>query len=473
MTNVLVVDDEKMIRYAFEQFLKDEGYEPLIASTAEDALSIIKGNNAPDIIFLDYRLPGKDGLELLEEIRVINTEISVVFMTAFGAMDVAVKAMHAGAYEYLVKPLDLDKIGTLIKRIRENKKSLDKFTQSSEIGLPRSAPDQIVGTGPSMNEIFKMIGILSGQDVTVLITGESGVGKELVARAIHTNGPRRNAPFIAVNCGAVPENLIESEMFGYEKGAFTGADRQKQGKFEAAGNGTIFLDEIGELQMSLQVKLLRVLQEQSFERVGGNDSIASNARIIAASNKDLLLETKNNRFRKDLFYRLHLVNIQIPPLRERREDIPSLIDHFIRVSNIDMNRNVRGVTEKAMEKLKSWYWPGNVRELENMIKRAMVLCRDDVLPDYLFETDIELLNKNNHSYEDDLARAIEQYFVMHKDSPDPNGNIYDSATAVMEKTLIKEALKVTGGNQMHAARVLGMNRSTLRKKISNYSLQEE
>jgi transcriptional regulator with PAS, ATPase and Fis domain len=314
-----------------------------------------------------------------------------------------------------------------------------------------------------------MIGLLSNQDVTVLITGESGVGKELVARAIHNSGSRCNEPFIAVNCGAVPDNLIEAEIFGFEKGAFTGADRQKRGKFEAAGNGTIFLDEIAELHMSLQVKLLRVLQEQSFDRIGGNVSITTNARIIAASNRDLLLETKNNRFRKDLFYRLHLVNIQIPPLRERKEDIPPLVDHFINKSNIEMGRSVRGVTDEAMSKLVSWLWPGNVRELENLIKRAMVLCRDDVLPEYLFEIDNLLLSENENPDEEDIISAIRQYFSGHNNN-ELKGRIYESATGIVEKTLIQEALAETSGNQMRAARLLGMNRSTLRKKIKDYSL---
>ena len=281
MTKILVVDDEDMIRFAFEEFLKDEGYIPLLAQDAETAVRQIKAHS-PEIVFLDFRLPGKNGLDLLKEIREIDTKTAVVFMTAFGAMDVAIKAMQSGAYEYLTKPLDLDKIRILIKRILEAKRSLDALASDEDSQIPERSADKIVGKGPAMQEIFKMIGLLTTQDVTVLITGESGVGKELVARAIHENSLRREKPFVAINCGAMPENLLEAEIFGYEKGAFTGAETRKLGKFEVAGGGTIFLDEIGELQLALQVKLLRVLQERAFERVGGNASIQTRARIVAA-----------------------------------------------------------------------------------------------------------------------------------------------------------------------------------------------
>jgi nitrogen regulation protein NR(I) len=468
MVKILVVDDEEMIRYAFDQFLKDEGYDCRLAPEADKALEYIV-DYSPDIVFLDYRLPGIDGLELLEKIHRINSNIPVVFMTAFGAMDVVIKAMQMGAYEYLTKPLDLEKIRTLINRIMEGKRYHEGIASSEKSEFDNQSPDKIVGNGPAMQEIFKLIGLLTTQDVTVLITGESGVGKELVARAIHENGPRRDKPFLAVNCGAMPETLIEAEMFGYEKGAFTGADKQKPGKFEAAGEGTIFLDEIGELQPSLQVKLLRVLQERSFERIGGNVTIHTGARVIAASNKDLNEEVREGRFRRDLFYRLHLINIQIPPLRERREDIPLLVEHFIKKANIEMNRNVRGITEDSMDALKAGRWSGNVRELENFIKRAMVLCREDVLPRYLFEIEVDHKSDPDRT-RDDLIRIIKQCLEKSLLFPGREKNLFEKVIGQVEKTLILEALAKTDGNQMRAASLLDLNRSTLRKKIKDYGI---
>jgi len=291
MIKILVVDDEKGIRFAFEHFLRDEGFLPLLAADAEAAMDQIISQR-PEIVFLDYRLPGKDGLALLTEIKEIDNSIAVVFMTAFGEMEVAIKAMQQGAYEYVTKPLDLDKIRVLIHRILEGKKSLKDIPVDEDIAGPRIAMGQMVGKGQAMQEIFKMIGLLTTQDITVFITGESGVGKELVGRAIHNNGLRCNNPFVTVNCGAMPVNLLEAELFGYEKGAFAGKDAQKLGKFEVASRGTIYLDEIGELQTALQVKLLRVLQEKSFERVGGNTPIQTDARIIVATNKDIQEEVK-------------------------------------------------------------------------------------------------------------------------------------------------------------------------------------
>jgi len=468
MSRVLVVDDEEMIRFAFEQFLLDEGHIPLLAPDADRALEILR-TSEPDIIFLDYRLPGRDGLDLLAEIRGIYPGAAVVFMTAFGVMDVAIQAMQLGAYEYLTKPLDLEGIRILITRILDARKSV--AGPEAEMETDRDFPgDRIIGKGPAMQEIFKMIGLLTIQDVTVLITGESGVGKELVARAIHKNSPRKEAPFIAVNCGAMPETLIEAEMFGYEKGAFTGADSQKKGKFEAARGGTIFLDEIGELPPQLQVKLLRVLQERTFERIGGNVPIATDARVITATNRDLHHEVEMGRFRKDLYYRLHLIHVHLPPLRERKEDIPLLVDHFIRKANLDMGRKVKGLTEEAMKKLQSFSWPGNARELENMIKRAMVLSRDDILPEHLFFFDQEAgISEAIHSRER-LSRAARECMQEGQTAGDDGSSLFDTIVGVVEKTLIQEALKGTQGNQAQAAARLGMNRTTLRKKMKDYRL---
>jgi nitrogen regulation protein NR(I) len=466
---ILVVDDEDMIRFAFEEFLKDEGYVPLLAGEADAALKLIKRHN-PEIVFLDYRLPDRDGLELLEEIREIYPKIAVVLMTAFGAMDVAIKAMQLGAYEYLTKPLDLEKIQILIKRIIEGKKPIAAPAAEEGKTLPEVSTDQIIGKGPAMQEVFKMIGLLTTQEVTVLITGESGVGKELVASAIHENSSRRKNTFVAVNCGAMPENLLEAEMFGYEQGAFTGAESRKLGKFEVASAGTIFLDEIGELQLPLQVKLLRVLQERTFERIGGNNPIHTDARIIAATNKDLYKEVLLGRFRKDLFYRIHLINIHLPPLRERREDIPLLIEHFIRKINSELEREVKGITDNAIKGLIEYSWPGNVRELENQIKRAMVISRENILSEYLFEIDSAKIPVFDESSGDRLQRATREHLAEVLVTAEPSQSIFEKVIRSVEKTLIQEALSRTEGNQVQAAQLLGMHRSTLRKKRKNYGI---
>ncbi|SPD75385.1 Nitrogen regulation protein NR(I) [uncultured Desulfobacterium sp.] len=469
MNKILVIDDEQMIRFAFEQFLKDEGHMPLLAQDADVGLDLIH-NDQPDIVFLDYRLgAGKDGLDLLKELRKDAPAIPVVFMTAFGAMDVAIKAMQLGAYEYLTKPIDLDKVRQLIQRILAGKRSIEMAETNASSRDYILTSGQMVGKGPAMQDIFKMIGLLTTQNITVLITGESGVGKELVARAIHDNSPKSNKPFVAVNCGAMPENLLEAEMFGYEKGAFTGADTQRQGKFEVADGGTIFLDEIGDLQFSLQVKLLRVLQERTFERIGGNKSVQTEARIIAATNKNLQEEVSTGRFRRDLFYRLHLIHVHLPPLRERREDVPELIRYFISKSNMDMAKHVKGVTEDAMKHLIAYDWPGNVRELENQIKRAMILSRDDVLAEHLFDLRADVDRPVDMTSLQRLEGITRLFFTDFLTSPSIGVSIFDQAVGAVEKTLIHEALRQTRGNQMHAAQLLGIHRSTLRKKIKDYS----
>jgi two-component system nitrogen regulation response regulator GlnG len=469
MAKILVVDDEEMIRFAFEQFLNDEGHTPVLAKDAETALEQIEAHR-PEIAFLDYRLPGDDGLVVLNSMKQLAPNMAVVFMTAFGTMDVVIRAMQLGAYEYVTKPLDLERVRTLINRILEGKRSLAALKENGETPGFEAPLDRMVGKGAAMQEVFKMIGLLTTQDVTVLVTGESGVGKELVARAIHENSPRQKHPYVAVNCGAMPENLLEAEMFGYEKGAFTGAESRKPGKFEVAEGGSIFLDEIGELQPALQVKLLRVLQERSFDRIGGNTPIHTDARIIAATNKDLYQEVALGRFRKDLFYRLYLVHIEIPPLRERADDIPLLVEHFIRKANLELGRRVRDVTEEAMKRLMTYQWPGNVRELENQIKQAMVVSREDVLPEYLFPLDLNRAAPSGATTEDQLSRASVEAMVEALAVPGLHAPVYDRVIGIVEKALIREALQRTDGNQVHAAELLGLNRSTLRKKRREYAI---
>lgn len=470
MKRILVVDDEAAIRFAFEQFLQDEGYETLLAEDGDKALELLHDAIPPDLVFLDYRLPGMDGVQLLEEIRKRSPSLPVIFMTAFGAMEVAIKAMQLGAYEYLTKPLDLDQVRLLIRRIAAGKKAAGELPDGDKLRDSCRPPEALVGKSAAIQEVFKMIGLLSNQEVTALISGESGVGKELVARAIHEHGSRQRGPFVVVNCAAVPETLLEAELFGFEKGAFTGAEQQKPGKFELASGGTIFLDEIAELIPALQVKLLRVLQEKTFERLGGSGPLPADVRVLAATNRDLARELRSGSFRQDLFYRLHVIHIHIPPLRERREDIPLLVDHFIRKGNLEMGRRVRGISEKAMKLLTAYAWPGNVRELENLIKRAMVISREDILPEHLFEFRDTGDREGESLHEEILAEAVKRYFLIESGRKEATAAIFRGASTILEKTLICEALEQTGQNQQQAAHLLGMNRSTMRKKIRDYNI---
>ena len=465
MSEILVVDDEQMIRLAFAEFLKDMGHTPLLAENGDAALALLK-HHGPPIVFLDYRLPGLDGLELLDRIKKTTPDAAVIFMTAFGAMDVAIRAMQSGAHEYLTKPLDLDRIRAIIDHILAGKKTLQSLTGRRSV--PEVSLEQMVGASPAMQEIFKMIGLLAAQDVSVLITGESGVGKELVSRALHDNSPRRDQPFVAINCGALPDNLLESELFGCEQGAFTGAVSRRKGKFEAAGRGTLFLDEIGELKLPLQVKLLRVLQEKKFERIGSTDSIESKARVIAATNKNLQREMIEGRFRRDLYYRLDLVCIHVPPLRERLEDIPLLVDNFISRANREQSRRVVGAADEVLREFADYSWPGNVRELENRIRRAMALSREEILTPDLFDLggSPDFIEESATS---SFLHCTRQLFV---ELAEQSGDIplLEHISSLAEKTIIAEALKRCGGNQVHTARLLSIHRSTLRKKIREYGL---
>jgi len=469
MAKILVIDDEQMIRLAFAEFLADDGHTPFLAEDAASGLRMAQ-EVSPDMIFLDYRLPDRDGLSVLAEISVMVPGVAVVFMTAFGAMDVVIKAMQAGAYEYLTKPLALEQVRGLIAEVVASRcHHRDSEGESAPTAL--APPGQMVGSSPAMQEIYKKIGILTVREVTVLITGESGVGKELVARAIHQNSPRRELPFVAVNCGALPEALLESELFGHERGAFTGADARKMGKFEAAGNGTIFLDEIGELPTPMQVKLLRVLQGESFYRVGGNEPIMAQARVLAATNRDLVCEIAEGRFRQDLYYRLNLVHIHIPPLRERPDDIRELVAHFMAKVNRELGRQVRGVSPAAMERIMSYAWPGNVRELENQLKQAVILAREDMLEEsaFSFQSVYSAALPDGDS-KMALRDAVRAFFAAMSRDGVSRGDVMPQTVSLVEEVLLREALALHEGNQVKAAQHLGLHRTTLRSKIKEYGI---
>ena len=462
MSKILVVDDEEKVCWAFEQFLKEEGHTAIIASNAQEALEKLS-SDAPELVIMDVRMPGQmDGLDALAEMKRLDPDIYVIIMTAYGTMQTAIRAMQSGAYDYIVKPLDLDQIKLVIERVLKARK------QSQELAILRSEvmgkyqKDNIVGNSPKMQDIYKLIGTLTTNDVTVLIEGETGVGKELVAKAIHYNSPRKDKPFIAVNCVALAESLLESELFGHEKGSFTGAEIQKQGKFEVVQDGTIFLDEIGDISPKMQTKLLRVLDKREFEKVGSNRTLKMNARIIASTNRNLSSEVQSGNFRTDLYYRLRVMHVYIPPLRERKEDIPLLVRHFIEMANENLGKHIRDVDDSVMKLLMAYDWLGNVRELENIIKSSSVLCKGDViLPEHLPESIKH--SPSQYSFYATLDSAIASAFAEKVKSGSPNP--YDEITEHVGNFLVHKALDQVDQNQVKAAVILGISRTTLRKKM--------
>jgi two-component system response regulator AtoC len=451
---ILIVDDEENFRHLLSVILIKEGYEVETASNGEEGLQKV-ATSPFDQILCDIRMPRMDGLEFLKEIQKTEVEATIIVMSAYGTVDIAIEAMKLGAYDYISKPFKPDEI-ILTLRKAEEREQLRRENQllRREVAKEYSF-ENIVSKNEKMQKIFDTIKKVSQFKSTVLITGESGTGKELVARALHYNSDRSQNPFIPVNCGAIPENLLESELFGHAKGAFTDAIRTKKGLFEEADGGTLFLDEIGELPAPLQVKLLRVLQDGEIRRIGESKSIQIDVRIVAATVKDLNREVNENRFREDLFYRLNVLPIPIPPLRERKEDIPLLIQHFIGKYNQSMNKNVAGLDHKALEALMNYKWYGNVRELENTIERAIVLAD---------KSNIELEN---------LPIEIQEFKeeVHLEPLPDEEYSI-KKASKALEINLINKALKKTKGNHTHAAKLLEISHRALLYKIKEYGITE-
>jgi len=451
---ILIVDDEESFRHMLSVILIKEGYEVETSPNAQEGLKKAVGSSF-DQILCDIRMPGMDGLGFLQEIKKTDLETTIIVMSAYGTADIAIEAMKLGAYDYISKPFKPDEI-ILTLRKAEEREQLRRENQLLRKEVAREYSfENIVSKNENMQKIFDVIKKVSQYKSTVLITGESGTGKELVARALHYNSDRSKNPFIAVNCGAIPENLLESELFGHAKGAFTDAIRTKKGLFEEADGGTLFLDEIGELPGQLQVKLLRVLQDGEIRRIGESKPIQIDVRIVAATVKDLPKEVNEGRFREDLFYRLNVLPLHIPPLRERKEDIPLLIHHFIAKYNQAMNKNVMNVDHKAMETLMSYKWYGNVRELENTIERAIVL------------------SETNHIESENLPVEIQEFKEEFKlqTLPDEEYSI-KRASKSLEINLIKKALKKTKGNHTHAARMLEISHRALLYKIKEYEIIE-
>ncbi len=444
---VLVVEDEDKLRRTLELQLLDSGFDVEKASTAEEALPLI---DRADLILTDFKLPGMTGLEMLQIIRRMDSRVPVIVMTAYGTVENAVEAMKAGAVDFLLKPFSLDDLVTVVGKALEIRNLREENRQLKEELGRKYRWDNIVGRSPGMQQIFATVMRVAPSRATVLLAGESGVGKDLIARAIHFHSPRKDRPFVKINCTALPENLMESELFGYEKGAFTGANISKPGKFELADTGTVMLDEIGDVPANIQIKLLRVLQEREFERLGSNKTQHIDVRVIAATNKDLRAALEDGTFREDLYYRLNVVPIEILPLRERKEDIPYLARHFVEKLAPDTGGRVTGITDAAIDKLLGYSWPGNVRELENVIERSIVMASGEKLDAADIRLDMNL-RPRHAAGEPGL----------------PEGMSLDA----YEQEIIKNALKQADGNKSQAARILGLTRNALRYRLTQMGIE--
>lgn len=447
MERILIIDDDDSIRETLTNLLTRLNYNVLLAPDGRAGVDIAK-KEQPDLVISDLRMPQLDGIQVLEELQKYDSQVRVIIITAHDDMATTVQAMQRGAYDFIEKPIEMERLKVSIKRALENKKLSGKIEAIiSDTAISYQGESTIIGRSQVMREVYKKIGQVSVNRVTVLIQGESGTGKELVAKSIHYGGITKEDPFVAVNCTAITESLLESELFGHEKGAFTGADRMKKGKFELAGEGTIFLDEISEMSPNLQVKLLRVLQEKEFERVGSESIIPMRARIITATNKDLAALVKQGKFREDLYFRLKVVSIELPPLRDRKEDIPLLVGHFLNKINVDLHKNVNKIPEEVMEHLKSYNWVGNVRELENTLMQAVVLTNGDVL-------------------------LKENILIRNAEPSDTEYRAGKLSLAEVEKRHIKYILDETSWNKPKAAEILKISLPTLYSKIENYGIKD-
>ncbi len=495
MPKLLVIDDEPNITFTIAETLGSKDLQVLTAGTAREGIELLRRHH-PDVVLCDVRLPDLSGLDAFDRMHQIDPRIPVIIMTAFAKTETAIEAMRRGAFEYLVKPVDFKVLKQVVGRAIEVSRlsHVPAVVGESELDDGSLNAERIIGLSPAMQEVYKTIGRVASQDATVLILGESGTGKELVARAIYHYSQRSQKPFLAVNCAALPESLLESELFGHEKGAFTGADQRRIGKFEQVNGGTIFLDEIGDMSPATQAKALRLVQQQEFERVGGNATIHTDVRIIAATNQDLATMVADGKFRQDLFYRLNGFTIRLPPLRERREDIPTLRDHFVKVFNRELGKNVRSVTPEAQTILESHDWPGNVREFQSAIKFAMVHATTDVLtPDCLPEG-CRLNVSETVAAANSVARPLEVSgspgsppdSFPSPPSSDKSGldvseltrqllaegrtDLYREIQSAVDRAILEEVMRQFDGNQFQASERLGISRMTLRGKLRSVGL---
>ncbi|RME90309.1 MAG: sigma-54-dependent Fis family transcriptional regulator [Verrucomicrobia bacterium] len=498
MDRLLLIDDETDLHYSFQRLFASDDLEIATATSGEEGLRLLK-RFKPDLVLLDIRLGGMNGLEVLRRIRMTDARLPVILMTAYGGTQTAIEAMKLGAYDYLLKPFDVPQLREVVARaLRASRAMRQRVAVEPEVDA-EDVELGLVGRSQAMQSVFKLVGQVAVSDATVLITGESGTGKELVARAIYQHSLRANQPFMAINCAAIPENLLESELFGHEKGAFTGATAQRIGRFEQCHRGTIFLDEIGDMPLATQTKILRVLQSGTFQRVGGGETLQVDVRVLAATNQDLERAVAERRFREDLYYRLNVVRITLPPLRERPEDIPLLAGFFLRQQARDPRHGAKSLSAEALEALQQYAWPGNVRELENAIRHAVVMARGDtILPEDLPRE--VLKGGKTPGGRDEAAKAAPaaadtgaKPAVAEAEPGRPGVAKPDETVAelgqrlfawarahpdlpvlpAVERELVRQALLATRGNQVQAARLLGITRATLRKRIERFGLRSE
>jgi two-component system nitrogen regulation response regulator GlnG len=466
MPRLLIVDDEPNIVFSLQECLGSSTLSVISAATAKQGIELTR-TKRPDAVILDVRLPDMSGLDAYDQIREIDSRLPVIMITAFAKTETAIEAMRRGAFEYLLKPVDISRLREVVAKAL-NVSRMSRVPAILEEHEPEDlAADRIVGHSEAMQDVYKAIGRIASQDTTVLIQGESGTGKELVARAIYHYSRRNKMPFLAINCAALPESLLESELFGHERGAFTGADQRRIGKFEQVNGGTIFLDEIGDMAAPTQAKALRLLQQQQFERVGGNETVCTNVRVIAATNRDLSKLVATGQFRQDLFYRLNGFTIQLPALRERFEDVPLLTEHFVRLFNRELEKQVRTVSPETLAVLKSHSWPGNIREFQSAIRFAMVHAMGDVItPDYLPDscrTPIEALTAQADSGA--TPGALDVARLVHQLLSEESSVIYRQICNAVDRVVLDEVLSYCHGNQLQAAERLGISRMTLRSKL--------
>jgi two-component system response regulator AtoC len=462
MAKVLVVDDQDTVRHFLAKAFEQEGHEVMQASSGEQALELVAADH-PDAAVLDLKLPGVSGMEVLEKIKQLDRHIPVIMITAYGEVSSAVKAMKMGAYDYITKPADIDRLALTLERALESQKLWLELAHLRKQRLLRFGFDFVVGESQVMQDLMKMVESLArGNTSTVLVEGESGTGKELVANMVHMLGPRKDQPFMEINCGSLPEQLLESELFGHERGAFTDAKAQKRGLFELADKGTVFLDEVGEMSLTIQVKLLRVIERMTFKRVGGTQDIRVNLRIISATNRDLAQAVRAGSFREDLYYRLKVVPLRVPALRERREDIELLAKHFLNHYNVAFSKGFQGFSERALKAMQEYAWPGNVREMKNVIERAVLLFDGTTIEaDHLSMGELAAGGRN------ELVRSLEESLTGRIAD---NGVDFDGLICNIEKELVEKALAQTGYNQSEAARLLRIKRDKLRYKMKVLNL---
>jgi two-component system nitrogen regulation response regulator GlnG len=462
MPTLLVIDDDGAVLHVFRSLFRDSDVTVLTASSGDEGMALAR-RHSPDVVILDIILPDGSGLEVFRQIRALDGRIPVILITAGGTAETAIEAMKLGALDYLVKPLDFPRVRELVGQALEIRRFMHVPVRLVRSSLADAATDALIGRCPAMQEVYKAIGRVATQKVNVLVRGESGTGKELVARAIYQHSPRATGQFLAVNCAAIPEPLLESELFGHEKGAFTGADSKRIGKFEQCSGGTLFLDEVGDMTPLMQSKVLRVLQEQSFERVGGTETVRTDAWIIAATNRDLEQMVADGHFRSDLYYRLNGFSIKLPALRDRAEDIVVLVEHFLAHFNRELGKNVCDISPRALEMLMRYRWPGNVRELQSVLKRALLHTTGPLLLPEFLPSEIRAGDRAAAHRKGDAATAMDSFVDQRIEAG--SADLYAECLAHMERLVLTRVLRHANGNQSRAAAILGITRGSLRNKI--------